>query len=163
MCVNLWKLVICRDSKKKTKIATCIISNEINRYYYSNDLFKGWWTAKIRKLKILGENLGYSWKIAENWKELEPRSIKMCLKFFTKLKFETIQIVITYNVGHNILLLCIWNFFTSAPPFSTCASSNILWSLKIAENCRFYCSISQIWMWPHLSTSLKLLKLRDIA
>lgn len=96
-------------------------------------------------------------------KELEPRSIKMCLNIFTKLKFETIQNVITCDVGHNILLLCICIFFTSAPPLSTCTTSNITCSLKIAENCRFYCSISQIWMWPHLSTSLKLLKLRDIA
>lgn len=67
-------------------------------------------------------------------KELGPRSIKIWLKFFTKLKFETIQIVITYNVGDSILLLCLWNFFTSVPTFSTCASLNIPWSLKKTEN-----------------------------
>lgn len=32
--------------------------------------------------------------LGKGGKELEPRSIKMCPKIFTKIKFETIQIVI---------------------------------------------------------------------
>lgn len=33
--------------------------------------------------------------------------IKICLKIFTKFKFEIIQVVISYNTGHNVLLLYI--------------------------------------------------------
>lgn len=92
-------------------------------------------------------------KRQQNKFEVEPLNIKMCLNIFTKFKCETIQIV-------TILLIYISIFFTSDPPFSTCVTSNIP---RTAKNCRFYCSMSQIWTLQHSSTSLKLLKLRNIT
>lgn len=54
-------------------------------------------------------------------------------------------------------------FFTSAVLFGICKTLTIPSSWEFGVNCRFNCSICKMWMWPHLSTSLKLLELRYIA
>lgn len=80
---------------------------------------------------------------------------QMCLKIFTKFKFEIIKIAVSYNVGHTILLLYMYIydhvfFSTSAPPFSTCATSNTPRSLKIAMIWGFF-SKGKFWWFVALS------------
>lgn len=80
------------------------------------NIWIGHWTAQESRIPFV------------IWKEqLEPRNCKVGLNIFTKFKFETVQRVICFIVGHNVFFLYICMFFSPGAPFRTGETS---WSVK---------------------------------
>ena len=96
-------------------------------------------------------------------KEIDPRTIRMCPNFSQNLPSNLSNLVIRYIVEHNILLNCMFYFFTYVASLRTCAVPKMLITPKMTEKLWFENRNHYIWMWPHLSTFSKICQLTYMA